>query len=268
VRVAVVGAGGRMGQEVCRAVAGDPDLGLVAVVDPRLEAGDLGSLPGSGAQSVATGTSVADLDAQAVDVVVDFTVAPVAAATMKWAAAHGVHAVVGTTGLSPTSVAELEELFRGSAANCILAANFAVGAVLMMRLAELAAGSMDGVEIVEMHHAGKLDAPSGTALRTAEVIDQARRSSGRGPWPADRTESMVVAGARGAQGPGGIRIHALRLPGVVSHQEVVFSTRGQSLTLRHDAFDRSAYMPGVLLAVKAVAGRPGLTVGLEPLLGF
>jgi 4-hydroxy-tetrahydrodipicolinate reductase len=257
-----------MGHEVCRALSADPELELVAAVDPRLEPGDLASVLGPAAESVVTRKSVADLDARAVDVVVDFTVADVAAATMKWCAAHGVHAVVGTTGLPSASVAELEDLFRGSAGNCVLAANFAIGAVLMMRLAELAAGSMDGVEIVEMHHGGKLDAPSGTALRTAELMDRARRSSGRGPWPPDGTESMVLSGARGGEGPGGIRIHAVRLPGVVSHQEVIFSTQGQSLTLRHDAFDRSAYMPGVLLAVKAVAGRPGLTVGLEPLLGF
>jgi 4-hydroxy-tetrahydrodipicolinate reductase len=187
---------------------------------------------------------------------------------MRWCAAHGVHSVVGTTGIADVDVAAVEELFKESSANCVLAANFAIGAVLMMRFAELAARFMDGVEIIELHHDGKLDAPSGTALTTAERVNRARRDAGEGPWPADRTASDVVAGARGGEGPGGIRIHSIRLPGLVAHQEVIFGALGQSLTLRHDAYDRSSFMPGVLLAVKSVAGRPGLTIGLDALLSF
>jgi 4-hydroxy-tetrahydrodipicolinate reductase len=138
----------------------------------------------------------------------------------------------------------------------------------MMRFAELAAPFMDGVEIVELHHDGKLDAPSGTALRTAERLGEARHASGNDAWPADRTASEVVPGARGGEGPGGVRIHSVRLPGLVAHQEVIFSAVGQSLAIRHDAFDRTSFMPGMILAVKAVPGRPGLTVGLDTLLGF
>jgi len=268
VRVAVLGAGGRMGGEVCRAVAGDAELTLAAVVDPRLDADVVVRLPGVDDATLVVGVAVEDLEHAAVDVAVDFTEAAAAAATMRWCAAHAVHAVVGTTGISPAEVEELAALFASSAANCVLAANFSVGAVLLMRLAALAAPVMAGVEIVEFHHGAKRDAPSGTAVRTAELIEEARRAAGRGPWPADPTTAEVVAGSRGAIGAGGIRIHAVRLPGLVSHQEVVFSAEGQSLTLRHDAYDRSAYMPGVLLAVKAVARRPGLTVGLDPLLGF
>jgi 4-hydroxy-tetrahydrodipicolinate reductase len=127
---------------------------------------------------------------------------------------------------------------------------------------------MDGAEVVELHHDAKLDAPSGTALRTAERMAAARRAAGDPPWPADRTVSEVVPGARGGEGPAGIHIHSVRLPGLVAHQEVIFGAPGQSLVIRHDAFDRSSFMPGVLLAVKEVAHRPGLTVGLDPLLGF
>jgi len=187
---------------------------------------------------------------------------------MRWCAAHGVHSVVGTTGISAVDLAEIEGLFASSTANCVLAANFAIGAVLLMRLAELAAPLMDGVEIIELHHDGKLDAPSGTALATAQRVDRARRAARREPWPADRTASNVVAGARGGEGPGGIRIHSVRLPGLVAHQEVIFGALGQSLTLRHDAYDRSSFMPGVLLAVKSVGNLPGLTLGLDALLEF
>ena len=138
----------------------------------------------------------------------------------------------------------------------------------MMRFAELAAPFMDGVEIIELHHDGKLDAPSGTALNTAERLDQARRVAGGDRWPADRTASQVLSGARGGEGPGGVRIHSVRLPGVVAHQEVLFGALGQSLAIRHDAYDRTSFMPGMLLAVRRSASRPGLTVGLDALLGL
>jgi len=163
---------------------------------------------------------------------------------------------------------ELAAAFDASAANCVVAANFAIGAVLMMRLAELAAPFVDGVEIVELHHDAKSDAPSGTALTTAQRLAAARSGSGAAPWPEDRTTAAVVPGARGAVGPGGIHIHSVRLPGLVAHQEVILGAPGQSLSLRHDAYNRSSFMPGVLLAVKEVAGRPGMTTGLDALLGF
>jgi 4-hydroxy-tetrahydrodipicolinate reductase len=268
VRVGVLGAGGRMGREVCRAVSEDPELELVAAVDPRLAGIDLRQVTGSDVAGLQIGAGIDHLGRCGAEVAVDFTVADVALDTMRWCAANGVHAVVGTTGIPHSSLLEVESLFASSSANCVMAANFAIGAVLMMRFAEMAAPFFDGAEIIELHHDGKLDAPSGTALASAERLEAARRRAGSSPWPADRTSSSVLAGTRGGEGPGGVRIHSVRLPGLVAHQEVIFGTVGQSLTIRHDAYDRTSFMPGVLLALKAVAGLSGLTVGLEPLLGF
>ncbi|HUC38141.1 MAG TPA: 4-hydroxy-tetrahydrodipicolinate reductase [Acidimicrobiales bacterium] len=268
VRVGVVGAGGKVGREVCRAVSSDPELELVAAVDPRLAGIDLRQVTGSDGAGLQVGSGVEELGRAEVEVAVDFTVADVALETMRWCAANAVHAVVGTTGIPRSSVGELESLFEQSKANCLIAANFAIGAVLMMRFAEMAAPFMDGAEIIELHHDGKLDAPSGTALMSAERLESARRRAGCGPWAADRTTSRVLDGTRGGEGPGGVRIHSVRLPGLVAHQEVILGTVGQSLTLRHDAYDRTSFMPGVLLAVKAVARLPGLTIGLDRLLGF
>jgi 4-hydroxy-tetrahydrodipicolinate reductase len=267
-RVGVLGAGGRMGREVCRAIADDPDLELVAAVDPALAGIDLRQVTGADAAGVQVASDVGELERTGAQVAVDFTVADAAADHMRWCAAHGVHAVVGTTGIGDAVLGELKTLFETSAANCVLAANFAIGAVLMMRLAELAAPFMDSVEIVELHHDGKLDAPSGTSLTTAERLKKARAGAGGDPWPADRTAAEVVTGARGGEGPGGVRIHSVRLPGLVAHQEVLFGAVGQSLAIRHDAYDRTSFMPGMILAVKAVSDRPGLTVGLDTLLGF
>jgi 4-hydroxy-tetrahydrodipicolinate reductase len=267
-RVGVLGAGGRMGREVCRAVSEDPELDLVAAVDPALAGIDLRQVTGVDAAGIQVASDVEDLERTGAQVAVDFTVAAAAVEHMRWCATHGVHAVVGTTGIDDEVLGELRSLFEGSAANCVIAANFAIGAVLMMRLAELAAPFMDGVEIVELHHDAKRDAPSGTALRTAERLQGARRAAGAGPWPRDRTAAEVVPGARGGEGPGGIHIHSVRLHGLVAHQEVLFGGVGQSLSIRHDAYDRTSFMPGIILAVKAVRGRPGVTVGLDTLLGF
>lgn len=261
-RVAVVGAGGRMGREVCRAVTEAADLHLAAVVDPHLPeglAGAAGAVAGAGVEVLA--------DAGA-EVAVDFTEARAARANLRWCADHGVHAVVGTTGLSPDDLAELGQWFDGTRANAVVAPNFALGAVLLMRLCEIAAPFMEGVEVIELHHGRKVDAPSGTALRTAERIAAARAAAGCEPLPPDPTTAVVLPGARGGAGPGGVRVHAVRLPGLVAHEEVVFGAAGQSLSLRHDSYDRTSFMPGVLLAVRAVGDRPGLTVGLEPLLGL
>jgi 4-hydroxy-tetrahydrodipicolinate reductase len=267
-RVGVLGAGGRMGREVCRAIADDPDLELVAAVDPALAGIDLRQVTGVDASGVQVASDVEELERTSAQVAVDFTVADAAIDHMRWCAAHDVHAVVGTTGIGADVLVELTTLFETSTANCVMAANFAIGAVLMMRFAELAAPFMDGVEIVELHHDGKLDAPSGTALTTAERLEKARAGAGREQWPADRTAKEVITGARGGEGPGGVRIHSVRLPGLVAHQEVLFGAVGQSLAIRHDAYDRTSFMPGMLLAVKAVSGRRGFTVGLDTLLGF
>jgi 4-hydroxy-tetrahydrodipicolinate reductase len=274
-RVAVVGAGGRMGGEVCRAVARDPDLELVAAVDPRFEDADLAALAGAGSSPVGTESSpiefvsgISDLALGEIDVAVDFTVADAAVQTMRWCAQQGVHAVVGTTGIATDVLSELEEMFSSSTANCVIAANFAIGAILMMRMAEIAAPFMDDAEVIELHHDRKLDAPSGTALATARRMAQSRRVADVDEWPPDRTKTETVGGSRGAVGPDGLRIHAVRLPGLVAHQEVIFGAQGQSLTIRHDSYDRTSFMPGVLLAVKKVPGLDGLTAGLDRLLGL
>ena len=261
VRVGVLGAAGRMGLEVCRAVTAADDLELVAAVDT-----DAGSLAQCNAEEM--GTEIGLLSKARAEVAVDFTVADAALSNMRWCAEQSVHCVVGTTGISSAALVEMGELFASSGANAVVAPNFAIGAVLMMRFSELAASFMDGVEIIELHHDAKRDAPSGTAMETARRLDEARRASGAGPWAADPTTSTVVGGARGGEAPGGVHIHSVRLPGLVAHQEVVFGATGQSLTLRHDAYDRSSFMPGVLLAVRNVAAMPGLTVGLDSLLGF
>jgi 4-hydroxy-tetrahydrodipicolinate reductase len=264
-----------MGTEVCRAVMGDSDLELVGVVDQRFESADWNELSltpssarESGSSSVEVAGEVGSLTPGAVDVVVDFTIADVAVKTMRWCAREGVHAVVGTTGIAQDTLSELTGEFSGSRANCVIAPNFAIGAVLMMRLAEIAAPYMENAELIELHHDRKLDAPSGTALATARRMAQSRRAAHLNGWPADRTERETVVGSRGAAGPEGMRLHAVRLPGLVAHQEVIFGAPGQSLTIRHDSYDRSSFMPGVLLAVKKVPELEGLTVGLDALLGF
>jgi 4-hydroxy-tetrahydrodipicolinate reductase len=257
-KVGVVGAGGRMGREVCLAVVAASDLELAALVDPG-HAGEL-------VEGLPVESDVTTLCDHGVEVVVDFSVAEAVRGNLAFYAKEGIHAVVGTTGLGDAEIEAAAQLFAESTANAIVAANFAIGAVLLMRLCQLAAPHMDGVEIIELHHDAKRDAPSGTARQTAIAMASARADAGSPPWPADATTEHVLAGARGGEGAGGIRIHSVRLPGLVAHEEVIFGALGQSLTIRHDSYDRRSFMPGVLLAVRAVAERPGLTVGLEALL--
>jgi 4-hydroxy-tetrahydrodipicolinate reductase len=257
-KVGVVGAGGRMGREVCRAVVAAPDLELVAVVDP----GHDGEL----IEGLTVASDVGALAELGTEVVVDFSVADALRANLPLYAEQGIHAVVGTTGLGDVELAAAARLFADSAANAVVAANFAIGAVLLMRFCELAAPHMESVEVIELHHNAKRDAPSGTAMHTAAGIAAARGRAGSGPLPPDPTTEQVLPGARGGEAPGGVRIHSVRLPGLIAHEEVIFGALGQSLTIRHDSYDRRSFMPGVLLAVRAVADRPGLTVGLESLL--
>lgn len=256
IRVGVFGAGGRMGATVCSAVVDAPDLELVAAVDPAC-AGE--PVPGT---EIVIAAGVDALAAAGAEVAVDFTVVDAARDHLVWCATHGVHAVVGTTGFSDADLADFAERFAAPGPNAVIAANFAIGAVLMMRFAELAAPFFDSVEIVEMHHDNKIDAPSGTAVATARRIAAASPD-----WAPDPTEKVVAEGARGAR-VAGVPVHALRVRGMIASQEVLFGTTGQSLSLRHDTFDRSSFMPGVVHAVRTVAGAPGLTVGLEPLLGI
>jgi 4-hydroxy-tetrahydrodipicolinate reductase len=259
-RVGVVGAGGRMGQEVCRAVSTAADMELVAAIDPAHLGEDAGGRTIEGEVN-----ALSDLGAQ---VVVDFTVAAAVRHNASHYAQQGIHAVIGTSGLSDADVKEAAARFEGTGANLVVAANFAIGAVLLMHFARLAAPHMEGVEVIELHHDAKLDAPSSTAVRTAALIAEARRAADSGPLPADPTTDLVLPGARGGEGPDGVRVHSIRLPGLVAHQEVIFGAPGQSLTIRHDSYDRRSFMPGVLLAVRSVPGRPGLTVGIEALLGL
>jgi 4-hydroxy-tetrahydrodipicolinate reductase len=260
-----------MGRQVCRTVAAHPDLELAVAIDPLHAGSALASLAGSEVGDLTVGGELDGLAEAGVAVVVDFTRVDAARATLAFCADAGIHAVVGTTGFTEDDLATLSRRFAGpeaGAPNCVVAANFAIGAVLMMRFAELAAPWFEGAEIVEFHHDGKLDAPSGTALHTAERMAAARTSAASGPFPDDRTVTTVVDGARGGSGPAGVRIHSVRLPGLVAHQEVIFGAVGQSLTIRHDSYDRASFMDGVVLAVRSVADRPGLTLGLEPLLGL
>ncbi len=271
-KVGVVGAGGRMGQEVCRALSSAQDLELVVAVDPGHVGEPVEGLT-EGVSERLTGSltiegDIGALHERGAEVVVDFTVAAAARENLAYYAAEGLHAVVGTTGLTETELAGAANLFKASAANAVVAANFAIGAVLLMRFCELAAPHMDGVEVLELHHDAKRDAPSGTALHTAQRIAAARDDAGAGPLPADRTTEHVLPGARGGEGPGGVRVHSVRLPGLIAHEEVIFGALGQSLSIRHDSYDRRSFMPGVLLAVRAVPGRPGLTIGIEALLGL
>lgn len=235
-RVAVLGAFGRMGSAVCEAVDADPDCELVARV-------------GSGGQLEEV------IDAGA-DVAVEFTVPDSVKRNVTWLLERGVHTVVGATGLSEDDLAELEQLT--GPANLFVAPNFAIGAVLLMQLAAQAARHLPHVEIVELHHDRKVDAPSGTALRTARMLADARREAPAVPGPAHEPARGLLVD--------GVPVHSVRLPGLVASQEVVFGGPGQTLSIRHDALDRTAFMPGVLLAIRNVATQPGLTVGLDSLL--
>lgn len=256
IRVGVFGAGGRMGRLVCATVANDPATQLACAVDPNAV--------GEVVEGVTIAKEAHALADAGVEVAVDFTVVDAARVNAAWCATHSVHAVIGTSGFADADVTELTRLFTPDGGpNCIVVANFAVGAVLMAHVAAQVSPFFDTVEIIESHHDGKKDSPSGTA------IDTARRIAAVSPdWADDPTTIEHVPGARGAKGAGGIPIHAVRMRGMVASQEVVFGTTGQTLSLRHDTFDRTSFMPGVLLAVKAVQDRPGVTVGLEPLLGL
>jgi 4-hydroxy-tetrahydrodipicolinate reductase len=262
IRVGVVGAAGRMGREVCRAVTADPDLELVAALDPR----HLGEpiVPEQPTLAV-TGNLDGLLDAGA-GVAVDFTQPDAVMATLRWGAAHDIHMVVGTTGIAAGDLTEIDRLFADSAANCLIAPNFAIGAVLAMRFAEEAARFMPAAEVIELHHDAKVDAPSGTALATARRIAAARSRAPGAAAPPNQAGDGAHPGARGADVEG-VRVHSVRLPGLVAHQEVILGAQGQTLSIRHDSTDRASFMPGVLMAVKAIASLPGLTVGLDTLLG-
>jgi 4-hydroxy-tetrahydrodipicolinate reductase len=252
IRVAVLGAGGKMGREVCRAVTDAPDMELVAAVDP-------GSA-GLEVEGITIGDSVGDLVAAHTDVAVDFTRAAAAAENALSCLESGIHVVIGTTGIEPGALGEIGRLAEDADANAFVAPNFAIGAVLMSRFAEQAARHLEVAEVIELHHDQKADAPSGTAIAMARRIAATRSGGGTARGGDD-----AHPGARGAD-VDGIRVHSVRLPGLVAHHEVIFGGTGQTLTIRHDSTDRTSFMPGVLLAIRSVASSPGLTVGLDALL--
>jgi len=240
-KVGVLGARGKVGTEVCKAVEAAPDMELVAQIDAG---DDVGELVTAGAQAI-----------------VDFTHPDVVMANLLWCIEHGIHAVVGTTGFDEERLATLESTLAGHPGTGVLIApNFSVGAILMMRFAAEAAPYFESVEVIELHHPDKADAPSGTARRTAELIAAARRAAGSAPMP-DAT-STGLEGARGAEVEG-VRIHGLRIRGLVAHQEVLLGGLGETLTIRHDSLDRASFTPGVLRGLRGIRSRPGLTVGLE-----
>ncbi|WP_066582066.1 4-hydroxy-tetrahydrodipicolinate reductase [Cellulomonas timonensis] len=241
IRVAVLGAAGRMGSTVVKAVEDAPDLELVAALEAG---GDVGGLAASGVQ-----------------VAVDFTVPSSTEANVLALVDQGIHAVVGTTGWTDESLARVKsKLAEHPGVGVLIAPNFALGAVLAMTFASRAARYFDSVEVIELHHPDKVDAPSGTARHTAAGIAAARAAAGIGPSP-DATTS-ALDGARGAD-VDGVRVHSVRLRGLVAHEEILLGNPGEMLTLRHDSFDRVSFMPGVLLGIREVGARPGLTVGLE-----
>ena len=244
IRVGVLGALGKVGSEVCRAVEEADDTELVARIDADDELDELAT---SGAQ-----------------VVVDFTHPDVVMDNLEFCLDHGIHAVVGTTGFDDERLETLRRwLADAPGVGVLVAPNFSIGALLMMRFAATAAPFYESVEVVELHHPDKADAPSGTARRTAQLIAAARRQAGSGPVP-DATSS-ALEGARGADVEG-IRVHGLRIRGLVAHQEVVLGGLGETLTIRHDSLDRASFTPGVLVGVRAIGSHPGLTVGLEEFL--
>jgi 4-hydroxy-tetrahydrodipicolinate reductase len=262
VRIGVVGAGGRMGTEVCRAAAASDGLDLVAAVDPGAvgrSLNDVAGVDGAAGEVVIT-DDLGSLTAADVEVAVEFTGPATVGDHLVWLLEHGVHAVVGATGLREEDLARARAAAAGSGANALIAPNFAIGAVLLMRFAAEAARHLPHVEVVELHHDRKVDAPSGTALRTAELISKARSEV-----PADVAGDEHHLGARGVR-HADVRVHSIRLPGLVAHQEVIFGGEGQTLTLRHDSLDRSSFMPGVLLACRRVHELDGVVIGLDPLL--
>jgi 4-hydroxy-tetrahydrodipicolinate reductase len=240
IKVGVLGARGRMGSEVVTAITDAPDLELVAALD----LGDsLDALLSNGAQ-----------------VVVDFTTPDSVMANLEFLITHNINAVIGTTGFDDARIAKITSLLASSKSGVLIAPNFAIGAVLMMEFATKAAKYFESAEIIELHHPNKVDAPSGTAARTAELMSKARKEAGLAPMP-DAT-STSLDGARGAT-VGDIPVHSVRLRGLVAHQEVLLGGVGETLSIRHDSIDRVGFMPGVLLGVRQVISHPGLTFGLE-----
>jgi len=263
INVLVTGALGKMGREVCRSIFFAEDLRLVGAVDVRGEDQDLGAAIGAPDTGILVGSNLAEeLERKRPDVLVDFTAPHAAAANVKTALGYRVRPVVGTTGIDGAELQAITEIAGRLKIGGVIAPNFAIGAVLMINFAVQAAKYFPHVEIIELHHDQKLDAPSGTALTTARALLAARGDGQQGP----RTEIEKLPGARGGCFDGGIRLHSVRLPGLVAHQEVIFGGLGQTLTIRHDSISRESFIPGVLLAIRKVMNLDKIIFGLENLL--
>jgi 4-hydroxy-tetrahydrodipicolinate reductase len=260
IRVIVHGASGRVGQEVVKAVCQEPDMKLVGAVDIKIP-GDSLTLP-DGSGKVPFSTDIKSIiSTTKPDVAVDFTIAKASMPAVRIAAEKGVNMVIGTTGFSAEELAEMEKLAKTNKIGIMAAPNFTIGAVLMMHMAKIAGKFMDHVEIIELHHDKKLDAPSGTSLLTAKAMAEARSIPFLPPSAGEHTPSR-------GQDVSGINIHSVRLPGLMAHQEVIFGAAGQTLTIRHDTINRECYMPGVIMAIKAVLKQKGFIYGLDKLLGL
>ncbi|WP_424766040.1 4-hydroxy-tetrahydrodipicolinate reductase [Paenibacillus sp. sgz302251] len=259
IRVAVAGASGRMGREVVKMVLEDETLQLVAAAAPSAGPVDAGVFAGNVSSGVIVSATLEEaLDGSNADVLVDFTVPQVAYTNTKTAIAYGVRPIIGTTGFTPEQIEELDELCQEKGIGGLIAPNFSIGAILMMKFAAEASKYLPHVEIIEYHGDQKLDAPSGTSIKTAELIAQVRQELRQG----NPKEEEVIEGARGGY-YNGFRIHSVRLPGVFAQQEVIFGGHGQTLKIRHDSYDRAGYMPGVNVAVKKVMTYSGLIYGFE-----
>ncbi|MEJ5919654.1 MULTISPECIES: 4-hydroxy-tetrahydrodipicolinate reductase [unclassified Corynebacterium] len=247
IKVGVLGAKGKVGSTICDAVEAADDLDLVARID--------------------FGDDLAELTTAGAEVIVDFTQPDAVMGNLEYCTANGIHSVVGTTGFTPERLEQVEKWIAESEqpANVLIAPNFAISAVLTMRFAEIAAPYFESAEVIEMHHPFKKDAPSGTAIHTAEGIARARREAGMGDQP-DATE-QTLDGARGAEVEG-VPVHAVRMTGSVAHETVIFGTEGQSLTIKQDSYSRTSFVPGVLVGVRKIAEHSGLTIGLESYLGL
>lgn len=262
IRVAVCGACGRMGQEVCRTVWQHPEMTLVAGIDLRNEGADIGEIASGEKWGVRCYTDIQRAIREAdPEVIVDFTHPKSVMGNVRTYLNSKVHAVVGTTGITEENLREIADLCQRNGVNAVVAPNFALGAVLMMKMAEIAAKFFPHVEIIELHHEKKVDAPSGTSLKTAESLSSIIQKDIKEP----KVESLP--GVRGGKA-GKVRVHSVRLPGLVAHQEIIFGGQGQTLTIRHDSMDRTSFMPGVVKAILEVKKRSGLTYGLDKLLGL
>jgi 4-hydroxy-tetrahydrodipicolinate reductase len=260
IRVIVHGASGRVGQEVVKAVCQEPDMKVVGAVDIKVSGDNLTLPDGSGKVPFSTDLK-SIIDVAKPDVAVDFTIAKASMPAVRIATGKGVNMVIGTTGFNAEELAEMEKLAKANKVGIMAAPNFTIGAVLMMHMAKIAGKFMDHAEIIELHHDKKLDAPSGTSLLTAKAMAEARGKAFLPPSAGEHTPSR-------GQEVSSINIHSVRLPGLMAHQEVIFGAAGQTLSIRHDTINRECYMPGVIMAVRAVMKQKGFIYGLDKLLGL